>query len=394
MSGVTVVSPSTSLETRLLDLYDRKVMAVRRVWSDSWREPRIAVQEICAANPTVVVLEGIEIEDAEVLIAELDRRHPELGVLVIGPNATSDDIVQLLRCGARDVLTDDSDGAIQDAIRTTSRLAEDRRLVMADRTGLERRVVVVAGPKGGAGKTTFASNLAYGVAARHPGRALLIDLDLQFGDAASALGLEPKHSLVDAAALETGERSALKVFLEIHESSLALLAAPTSLNDSDQVQTDDVKRVMAAFIEEFPFVVVDTAAGIDSAALTAMEFATDIVIVTTPEVPAVRAAKRALDALDSIGMLAPRRHFVVNRAGSKVGLSTRELEETVGMEASFEIPSSRSFPIAANEGVPLLMRDARDRAARPIQDAVDLFAPAGGGDHGVFDRFFRRKDVA
>ncbi len=212
-------------------------------------------------------------------------------------------------------------------------LTAERRSARSFQSGLERRVVVVIGPKGGAGKTTFACNLGYGVAKRHPGMALLVDLDLQFGDTISALGLEANHSLVNAAALASTERSALKVFLEIHESSLAVLAAPLSLADSDQVTGDDVKRVLAALVEEFPFVVVDTAAGIDDAALTAMEFATDIVMVSTPEVPAIRAAKRALDALDSIGMNAPRRHFVVNRAGSKVGLSTPELEETIGMDS-------------------------------------------------------------
>ncbi|NNF55680.1 MAG: AAA family ATPase [Acidimicrobiales bacterium] len=393
MPGVTVVSPSDELETRLLGMYDKKSLAVRRVWSDDWREPRIAVQEICAANPAVVAIAGIETADAEVLVSELDRRHPELGVLVIDSQANSDEIVGLLRSGARDVVTDSSDDGLQNAIDVTLQLAAERRRSLASRIGLERRVVVVTGPKGGAGKTTFSTNLAYGVARRHNGRALLIDLDLQFGDTASTLGIEPKHSLVDAAALASSERSALKVFLEMHTSSLAVLAAPLTLADADQVSTDDIKRVMAALIEEFPFVVVDTAAGIDDAALTAMEFATDIVMVCTPEVPAVRAAKRSLDALDSIGMHAPRRHFVVNRAGSRVGLTTTELEETVGMNTSFEIPSTRSFPIASNEGVPLLQRDPRDRGARPLQEAVDFFAPVPPAeDTGALNRFFRRKE--
>lgn len=394
MSGVTIVSAEDELELRLLHLYQDKRLPIRRVWSDDWREPRLAVQEIFAATPSVVMIQGLEVEDAGILVRELDRRHPELGVLVLDPDATPEQMVDLLRQGARDVITDTSDNCLRESVDATLGLAEDRKQTLAVHTGLERRVVLVTGPKGGAGKTTFATNLAYGVAKRHPGRALLIDLDLQFGDTTSALGLEPQHSLVDAAALGGTERSALKVFLEIHESTLAVLAAPPSLAESDQVQTDDIKRVMGALTEEFPFVVVDTAAGIDDAALAAMEFATDIVMVCTPEVPAIKAAKKALDALDLIGMNAPRRHFVVNRSGSRVGLTSKELEETVGMSASFEIPSTRSFPISANEGVPLLQRDPRDRGARPLQEAVDFFAPIPPSTNGrVIDRLFRRKDV-
>ncbi len=393
MSGITVVSPDATLETMLLELYAEDKTAIRRVWSEDWREPRIAVQEICAADPSVVAIQGIEVADAQVLVAELDRRYPELGVLVVDDEATSNEIVELLRSGARDVINGSDEAKLQGAIDRTIQLARERRAALGVRGGLERRVVVVLGPKGGAGKTTFATNLAYGVAKRHPGRALLIDLDLQFGDSASALGLEPEHSLVEAAGLNSSERSALKVFLTIHESSLALLAAPLSLAHADQVEPIDVKRVLAALIEEYPFVVVDTAAGIDEAALTALEFATDLVLVCTPEVPAVRAAKRVLDAMDSIGMVAPRRHFVVNRAGSKVGLTSNELQETIGMDIDFEIPSTRSFPISANEGVPLLQRDPRDRGSKPLQAAVNSFAPVPpADDSGVLNRILRRKE--
>lgn len=388
MSGVTIVSPDSDLETRLLSLYD-KALAVRRVFSVDWRELRIAVQEICAANPSVVIISGLEHDDSVLLVKELDRGRPELGVVVIA-EATPDEVVELLRSGARDVLCAPTDAEIGVSIDETLALASDRRASLSSRSGLERRVVVVVGPKGGAGKTTFATNLAYGVAVRHPGSALLVDLDLQFGDSASSLGLEPEHSIIDAAVLASTERSALKVFLTVHESSLALLAAPLKLAQADQVTGDEIKRVLASYIEEFPFVVIDTAAGIDDAALTALEFATDLVLVCTPEVPAVRAAKRLLDAFDSVGLTAPRRHFLANRSGSRVGLTNSELEETLGLSVRFEIPSTRSFPISSNEGIPLLQRDPRDRGSRAMQQAVDFFAPKASAGGSVLGRIIGR----
>ncbi len=103
MSGVTIVSPDAALEEQVLGIYAEQKMPVRRVWSDDWREPRIAVQEICAANPSVVAIQGTDVADALVLVNELDRRHPELGVLVVSEQASPDDIVELLRSGARDV---------------------------------------------------------------------------------------------------------------------------------------------------------------------------------------------------------------------------------------------------------------------------------------------------
>lgn len=376
MRSISVVAADNATEQRLLSLYGDE-LAVRRVWSNEWREPAVAVLEICAANPSVVVLAGIEAEDAEVLASDIDRRDPGIGVLVLIGERDTDTVVKLLRAGARDVLSiDDSDAQLRESLDSILRLMDERQRASREKgNGPPRRVIAVTGPKGGAGKTTIATNLAAGAAARFPGNVLLIDLDTQFGDVSSALGLQPEHSIADARSVGLSERTALKVFLTMHSSGLAVLAAPDSLEAAADLSDDDIKRTLAAFIEEYPLVIIDTAAGIDEASLVALEFASDLMLVSTPDVPAIRAVKKQLDALDQIGMKAPRRHLVINRSDARVGLSTDEMEDTIGLTAQFLIPGSRNFPMSTNEGVPLVVGERRDKATKQLEKMIDFFAP-------------------
>jgi pilus assembly protein CpaE len=394
VSSVTVVSSNTATEQRLLGMYDGHI-PIRKVWSEDWRDPSVAVLEICAANPSAIILSSLTDDDAMALISEIDRRYPSIGVLVLIEERTSEGVVNMLRAGARDVLdlscTDDELRESLDDVLAL--VAEQQRSLTERGSGPPRRVVVMAGPKGGSGKTTLSTNLATGAARRYPGHVLLIDLDTQFGDVPSALGMEPEHSIADAVAVGVNARTALKVFLTVHESGLAFLAAPSSLSEASDLGEDAIKRTVAALIEEFPLVIIDTAAGIDEAALVAMEFATDLLLVSTPDVSSIRAIKKQLDALDAIGMNAPRRHLVINRADSRVGLGVAEIEETVGLEAEFRVPGSRQFPMSTNEGIPLLIGERRDKALKPLRSLVDFFAPeAGTGPANNPLNWLRRKD--
>ncbi|MEL6985061.1 MAG: AAA family ATPase, partial [Actinomycetota bacterium] len=242
------------------------------------------------------------------------------------------------------------------------------------------------------GKTTVASNLAIGLARRAPKQVVLLDFDVQFGDCASALGLRPEYSLVEAVNAASHERSALKVFLAGHPSGLALLAPPDDLVAVDDIDQDSVKRTFAAFAEEFPFVVVDTASGVDRFALAAMEQSTDLLVVSTTDVPSIRAVRRQLDVLDEVGFNAQRRTFVLNRSNAKVGLSVAEIEAAVGLEASFRIPSTRLIPISTNESSPVMERSGSGGVAAKFDEIAEFYAPTATSPKRSGRRNRRQRD--
>lgn len=377
MSGITLVSANPSLEQSLITLYGKSA-PVRRVWSDQWRDPIETTMDACAADPELLVIgSDMASEAVKSLIPAVDRRFPGTTILALVQTRDVDYTMDLLRLGARDVLEEstatETFHAELDRLLDVARVR--RQTTGAGGSTLRRRVITVLSPKGGTGKTTLATNLAIGLARRLPNQVLLLDLDVQFGDCAAAIGLKPEHSLVNVLGAPPDTRSALKVFLAAHSSGLALLSPPDDLAESDAIDGDQLKRTIAALTEEFPFVVIDTAAGIDGAALAAMELSTDLLFISTTDVPSIRALRRQLDALDQVGYVSQRRSFVLNRSNAKVGLSVSDVEAAVGLETTFRIPSTRVIPVSTNEGEAIVEKEGGSNVARIFDDIADYFAP-------------------
>lgn len=392
MSGITVLSGNPRLEGVFVELFGR-AHPVRRVWSDQWRDPVEVAMDAGAADPELVVFgadAGAEL--THLVVPEVDRLFPSATILCLVPHLDVSTSLALFRLGARDVVLEA--GSLPDfkaAVEPVLHLARSRHRRRSAASGeVRRRVITLISPKGGSGKTTVAINLAIGLARRAPKQVALLDLDVQFGDCAPGLGLKPEYSLVEAVEAANHERSALKVFVEAHQSGLAVLAPPDDLVAVDDIQQDQMKKTLAAFAEEFPLVVVDTASGVDRFSLAALEQSTDLLVVSTTDVPSIRAVRRQLDLLDEVGYNSQRRTFVLNRSNAKVGLSVAEIEAAVGLEASFQIPSTRLIPVSTNEGTPVIERSGGGNVAQRFDEIAEFFAPTRN-DELVRSRRSRRK---
>jgi pilus assembly protein CpaE len=216
---------------------------------------------------------------------------------------------------------------------------------------------------------------------------VLVDLDLQFGDVASALKLAPDHTVRDAVQAPRLDPTTIKVFLTAHRNGLFALCAPPSPVDADEIDAEHLQRILELLVTSFDYVVVDTASGLDEAALVAIELSTDLVLLTAPDVPCVRGTRKEVEALELIGDPAQRWHFVLNRADARTGLSTSDIEETVGLHVDVAVPESRAVPLALNQGIAMLESDPRSGVSQAVLEVVDRLAPkiaaptSTNGDH-------------
>jgi pilus assembly protein CpaE len=96
------------------------------------------------------------------------------------------------------------------------------------------------------------------------------------------------------------------------------------------------------------------------------------------DVASVRDLRKALDALDMAGMREPIRHFVLNRADSRVGLTKSGIAAAAGTTVDLELPSSRQVPVSLNEGRPLVLDNPRSPVARRLADLVERIVNAPG----------------
>lgn len=322
---------------------------------------------------------GLRTEQALELAADFESQRPEISVLLVaGPS--SDVVLAAMRAGVRDVVAPDA--AVRDIaalLHRAVRSATHRRhsVQAVDGQSADGRVIAVVSPKGGAGKTTVATNLAVGLAANSEQQTVIVDLDLQFGDVASALCLDPEHSLVDAVQPSAQKDSiVLKSFLARHPSGLYALCAPVSPADGDEVTGEQVSLLLDQLAAEYAYVVIDTSPGLSEHTLAALDRATDYIFVGGMDVPSIRGLRKELEILRELGMEPLTRHIVLNAADPRDGLTRRDAESTLGCKVDDVIPDTRAVRISTNQGVPVLESAPRDPAARALHRVVDRFAPA------------------
>lgn len=403
MSRVVVATPEQAFADRVREVLARTmevaeddVVHLTDAFAD--RSPWDIVEALVGdvPPPSVVALgPGIATIDLLEVARQLDETHPEIHVILV--TAPSEKVLErALRVGVRDVIPPHaSETEIGLAFQRGLESAARRRSVFSGPAAPEqdnKRIITVISPKGGSGKTTVATNLASGIASQHRGKVLLIDLDLTFGDVASALRLVPDHTMGDMIGSDEGlDPLAMKVLLTPHdESGLFVLCAPETPAEGEQISVAQTEAVIRFGGAEFPHVVIDTSAGLNEHTLTALELSTDIILLCTMDVPSVRSLRKVVDALDQLGMTSQRRHFVLNRAHTKVGLATEDIERTVGMQVDIAVESSREVPYSMNEGKPLVLGDLRPSVARQLAAVVGRFAdqPAPAAPRrGLLDRW-------
>jgi pilus assembly protein CpaE len=170
------------------------------------------------------------------------------------------------------------------------------------------------------------------------------------------------------------DATTVKLFLTAYEHGLYVLAGADTPVDADSVTHAHVSAVVPLLAQNFDYVVVDTPAGLDERTLAAIECATDLVLVSSLDVTSIRSLRKALDALDQMGVKAPRT-LVLNRADAKVGLDPSDAEEALGLSITCSVPSSRDVPLAMNLGIPVVINEPKSAAAKQMRQLAEHFAP-------------------
>ena len=381
MSTYLLVTPDATFEHRMRGALSDVATALWITRVEMTEQIGGALKSDTTSVDVVAIGPGVSLEDALAAAHQLDLDHPEVSVLLV---AEPSPMLwqQALRAGVRDVVDVNApEGELAEVFERAADKVARRRAHLAGEAahdpGSASTIITVLSPKGGAGKTTVATNLAAGLAALAPGRVALVDADLQFGDVAGALHLIPEHSIADAARLNGSlDAMTLKVFLTHHPAELYALCAPEAPAEGEMVSGDAVARIVQLLASEFDYVIIDTSAGLSEATLSALEVSTDVVAVTSMDVPSVRATRKLLDVLDQLGMTSHRRHYLLNRADSKVGLDTVDIEASLQVRLDVVLPSTRSVPVAVNQGLPVIHTEPRAPVSRQLRVLIDRFAPA------------------
>jgi pilus assembly protein CpaE len=335
----------------------------------------------------------------EQMLADVTRLRPSAAVITLGPDNSEKEFALIKQlaaacpdtaiiCAARDA----SPALILGSMRSGARefiqlpIIDDEFRTVIDRVvefcaGRENsshkngRVVAVFSGKGGAGVSFFGTNLAAAMGVS----TLLVDLDLQAGDAASFLGLETKYSLADFVHNRARlDDSLMTSLVTPHSVNLAVLAAPLEAHEAEDVKPGDVSEILHLLRQRYECIVLDLPHTFDPVTVAALDLADDILVVLTLDIPGIRATKRALKVFERLDYRRDKIHIVVNRWSKNIDVQLHKVEAHLGEQLIGFVPNDyRKVMDSINLGNPLVRADPSSKITAEIKRIAALVSNNG-----------------
>lgn len=217
----------------------------------------------------------------------------------------------------------------------------------------------VFSPKGGSGATAFAVNLAVSMHQLSRKRTLIVDLDLELGETALLLGMEPRFSSVDLVRnYHRVDEGLLASYIERDKSGVDLLSAPYQPADFQTVDGDRIGSILRFLKDQYDYVIVDASKSLNPVTLNAFEASDHILLLTTADLQSLRNVTRSLPLLKGLAESRPDDwiQLVVNRFNPSLAITVGEVERTLGMKVSWVLRNDyRSVIDSINEGRPAVL---------------------------------------
>lgn len=356
--------------------------------------------EIARETKPNIVLMDINMPDMDGIQAteQIATAVPTAAVVMMSVQSEADYLRRAMLAGASDFLTKPVSG---DDLYNTLRKVHERKQTMISTLpvavsgeqqstpsgrsmtiGEERlgKIVAVFSPKGGAGCTTIATNLAAGLM-REDSKTLLVDTKMQFGDVGVFLNLKSPTTIADLCeSVEDMDMELVEHVLVSHDTGLRVLLAPepNPLTITQPFVGTDVKEVIQKISKAYDFVVVDTGSAIDEINAELFDIADRIVLICPPTLAGVRNIRALLRVFDENNFPPDKMLLVINQTqkdrgrGAKVTIETELIEKNLKMQAIAEIPQEERVVLhAVNRGVPVIaISKERDRS--PIKELLEM----------------------
>lgn len=320
------------------------------------------LEELRVVQPSIVF---IDLEDDPILGCKLAQflveTNPALRLVAAGTDGSPEFLMTVMQAGISEYLPKPvSEDALVAAIGRVSRKLGAK---VTQAAGPARRepgkLLAFFGTKGGSGSTTVATNLAIQVHRMTGKRTVLVDLDLELGEIALYLGVEPRFNFVDLAKnFHRMDAGLLASFIECHDSGVHLLSAPYHPERAESVTADHAKQIIQFLKQHYEYVFVDVSNSFSARTLAAFEKADEVYLIATADLPSLRNIQRCqhlIGRLSNIGEL----RLVVNRYHPDCDITLEDVEKSIGMEIYWALPNDyQSVIYAINTGQPVILDDS------------------------------------
>jgi pilus assembly protein CpaE len=362
---------------------------------------RALIETVVARDPKVAVLDYLEVGgptasglgsgdalivavadySAEVrdFVVASQRQHSTRPIVLLCPSGTGGYIGEAFENGVDDIVAmpNEADAATDAALSRQLVFALEKAVMRRRGTGAPkseavRNVICVLGLKGGSGKTLSSVNLS--VALAQAGHSVAVmDLDLQFGDIALAMGLTPMRTIYDlvrsGGSLDAGK---LEDFLMEHPSGARALLAPVRPDQAAMITVPFLGEVQRLLGEMFEFVVLDTSPSFGPEVISSVDSSSDVLVVAMRDTLSLKNTKLGLETLERMEYDRRRVKILLNRANTNVGIEREDVLAILGRDVDILVPSNRDITRSINQGIPIATQRGSE-AGKAFRQLAELY---------------------
>lgn len=305
-------------------------------------------------------------------VEKVSAQYPHTDIIMMEDELLEVTMHNALFVGAKDVLIKPIDPEkLMNAIYRIQQLknkqvpAPQKKIKKSERG----QVYTVFSTKGGVGKTFVAINLATSLLKEPEKRVVLVDLDLDFGNAALALNLYPKFTISDIVDdIRNIDSDLIESYLIPHESGIKVLPANLQQEMNEFINAEHIRIILEALRESFDYVIVDMPARFLETILPALALADTLLVITTPEISSVRNIKALLVTLKDLNFPQSKIKIILNKADRRGEITQKDVEVTLNKKVDASIAFDyRKVVSSLNRGVPLVNEYPKNVVSKNIE---------------------------
>jgi len=340
------------------------------------------VQMAVELKPDIVLMDiNMPGMDGITASEQISQQSPFTQIIMMSVQGEADYLRRSMLAGAREFLIKPfSSDELVSSIRRVYQLGASRRQAMPvmsqTSTGsaymaeaapqAAGKIISVFSAKGGVGCSTIAVNLAIALQQHAAIKVAIVDSSLQFGDVGVLLNLYASRTIADLAsnADELDDELIADVFIS-HSSGVKALLAPPRPEVADTVTPALVSDILERLRTQFDIIIVDTGSVLDDVVLNVLDLSDKIIVVTTPEIPAIKDAKLFFEVTEALEYERERIMFVLNKADKRINIRAEDIEANIKYKIEGQLPlDERSVTTAVNQGVPYVLGDKNSLLAQ------------------------------
>lgn len=337
---------------------------------------RSALSQVRLLDPDVVLMD-INMPDMDGITAtqHIRQRFPYTQVIILSVQNDPSYMRRAMRAGAHDFLPKPPMmDELLSVVKRAGEISHEQRSMMESAGALgtdtsssgiiprsnlvQGKIITVYSPKGGAGCTTVVANL--GIALRSKkNKVCLIDANTQYGELPVFLSLQPRFNVLDLLPrVEELDADVIGNTVSTHETSgVDVLAAPPKLEMAEQVNAEQFGRLIEFLKRFYNYIIIDTSTFLNDVTLAAIEKADINLLVSTPEIPALKNTNSFLILYNQLGFDINKIMFILNFYDRRSGISPERISESLRQEIILALPIDEKYELreCVKRGIPLMI---------------------------------------